>query len=126
MLLLAWGGSVIFTTFFWMLVGVVVVGLYHALLVLPAALSLLPDRDANAPPPRPPAPAWADVGGAGAKARARTRTRTPPGAPPSPTLPAVELVGAAAAPPPPVVPVARGRRPSSDGEPLDESWVVKL
>ena len=41
-LLLAWGGSAIFTTFFWMLLGVVVIGLFHALLVLPAALTLLP------------------------------------------------------------------------------------
>ena len=40
-LLLAFGNSAIFTTFFWMLLGVVVVGLSHALLVLPACLSLL-------------------------------------------------------------------------------------
>jgi len=41
--LLAFGESAIFTTFFWLLLGVVVVGLYHALLVLPACLSMLPD-----------------------------------------------------------------------------------
>jgi len=41
-LLLAFGKSAIFTTFFWLLLGVVVVGLFHALLVLPACLSLLP------------------------------------------------------------------------------------
>ena len=40
--LLAFGESAIFTTFFWLLLGVVVVGLFHALLVLPACLSLLP------------------------------------------------------------------------------------
>ena len=44
-LLLAWGGSAIFTTFFWMLLGVVIVGLGHALLVVPAALSLLPGEN---------------------------------------------------------------------------------
>ena len=40
--LLAFGNSAIFTTFFWLLLGVVAVGLSHALLVLPACLSLLP------------------------------------------------------------------------------------
>ena len=47
-LLLAFGGSAIFTTFFWMLLGVVVIGLAHALLVLPAALALLPIGEASA------------------------------------------------------------------------------
>ena len=43
--LLALGESAIFTTFFWMLLGVVVIGLFHALLVLPLCLSLLPAWD---------------------------------------------------------------------------------
>ena len=43
--LLALGDSAIFTTFFWMLLGVVVIGLFHALLVLPLCLSLLPAWD---------------------------------------------------------------------------------
>lgn len=46
-LLLAFGGSSIFTTFFWMLLGVVVVGLFHALLVLPAMLSILSPPKGN-------------------------------------------------------------------------------
>ena len=40
-LLLAFADSAIFTTFFWLLLGVVLVGLFHALLVLPSCLSLL-------------------------------------------------------------------------------------
>ena len=43
--LLALGKSAIFTTFFWMLLGVVVIGLFHALLVLPLCLCLLPAWD---------------------------------------------------------------------------------
>jgi hypothetical protein len=43
--LLALGESAIFTTFFWMLLGVVVIGLFHALLVLPLCLCLLPASD---------------------------------------------------------------------------------
>jgi hypothetical protein len=43
--LLALGESAIFTTFFWMLLGVVVIGLFHALLVLPLCLCLLPAWD---------------------------------------------------------------------------------
>ena len=50
-MLLAFGDSAIFTTFFWMLVGTVVIGLSHALLVLPACLSFLPDEAASAKQP---------------------------------------------------------------------------
>merc|ERR1711953_361377 len=39
---LAFGKSLVFTVFFRMLMGLVVIGLYHALLLLPVFLSLLP------------------------------------------------------------------------------------
>mmetsp|Transcript_64594 Transcript_64594/g.183347 ORF Transcript_64594/g.183347 Transcript_64594/m.183347 type:complete len:276 (-) Transcript_64594:14-841(-) len=44
---LAFGKSLVFTTFFKMMVGVVLVGLCHALLVLPCCLSLLPGFDSE-------------------------------------------------------------------------------
>lgn len=52
--LLLTGESVVFTTFFKMMAGMFVVGLFHALLVLPAALVALGSSSGSSRPHRPP------------------------------------------------------------------------
>ena len=79
-LLLAWGGSSIFTTFFWMLLGVVIIGLFHALLVLPTFLSLLPNGgNSGAGEDHPPAGRAVEwTGGPGVAAMIKEQPQSTP------------------------------------------------